>query len=49
MDGGSEFITAFEQACANLGTRLNDLLFRSPKLNGGGASMQSPFGCVLRI
>jgi putative transposase len=35
VDGGSEFMAAFEQACATRGIRLFVLPPRSPKLNGG--------------
>ena len=35
VDGGAEFMAAFEQACATRGIRLFVLPPRSPKLNGG--------------
>jgi len=44
VDGGSEFMAAFEAACAAKGIRLFTLPPRSPKLNGGVERAQRTHG-----
>jgi transposase InsO family protein len=43
VDGGSEFMAEFEEACRSLGIRLFVLPPRSPKLNGHVERMQRTF------
>jgi len=43
VDGGSEFMAEFEEACRSLGIRLFVLPPRSPRLNGHVERMQRTF------
>ncbi|SDF09119.1 Integrase core domain-containing protein [Thermus arciformis] len=43
VDGGSEFMSDFEEACERLGVKLFVLPPRSPKLNGHVERMQRTF------